>query len=1529
MKAVNPYRFFSLLLILAMVTAVFPMPATAAEDPPSKIIFFQDDFSNDSNWNGAAPWTVQDNAYHCTIDAETTPNTLSGLSYAPSEVWTDYRFGIDVTVEKGAQNSAGQDTYTWVGLMGRAAGLTTYQQDMQNYEFRIQITPSGYMVQLFKAVTDGGVRSVKAVPGTSKTYPATLNFGAGSLSYRAELEFLGTKIRGYLDGALVLEYDVQNDASIGDGEAFAQPHTTGTIGLRVMRIEHTGTYSASFSNVIVEEASEVVKPPLPEDPAGTADWAKGSDEFRTVFADDFSAFDPENTTWDWEMTDTSAGDWSVSDGVLCQNDETSNMSSIALFDGRVYPFGSVAASVMLTSTNANNLYAGPVAAYNGSRNYYHLRIADMANGNDALQLYRMDGGSAVSLASVRLEKPLERNTWYRLEMDFRNGVISGYLDGELLLTYTPSEEEPVYEVGSAGIRISQGAAKIDHFAVKIPRDEARFFDSFDSASLEETLWSNNLTDSSAGDWSLSDGTLVQADEGTKATSILLYEDEQELLFGGVSADFMFTSANTCNLYAGPVAAYGGSRNYYHLRLGDMADGRNLVQLYQMTGGSAQKVAEAELPFEIQRSTWYNLDLFQLGGVLYGCVDNVLYIRYEPEDGIAFTQGLTGVRVSQGAAKIDNFCAYGAEGTLIEEDYGMNTVVENPLLFIDDFSDETTGSSPDYWLENNQTDHWKVAAEGENLIYGCAESDVSTTTWLHVFETNIDFSAKLKVPSPVPVDAKAGLVIRMSGRYAQVRIGYDFAQFKWYVSDRKGLDFDEQTIYAAESSSFPVDAWNTVRVRAIGKTLQVYCNEALVLKTDQIGQVTTGRVGLFTENTPLVADEIFLSLLSGQGRVEKAALANYVLPLDEYAEGSSLFWVSDSLAIINYKSKLFLSFDQGQSFRPATDEEAETYRFFAQNDRTQYIRLHTGNILKIDNYTGGKAYLSTDNGATYTQVGQLWDAASLEKNWAFYGGMNDMIKEVRLQDGSYRVFYCADVRAYGNPQGTGSIDHHWEEIYYTDDEGYTWQKSRMDTRLISALNHVCESRIVACADGDLRMYCSWNDSNCFRYYESHDNGETWEGEYSLPLMRCARSSHALMEDPYDPGTTYMVFVYCEPAAWKAVQPRTRLVLVRSTDGKNWEFLMDAWRWDDVPDDRVTHINQIVDPSITVTEDYVFVLSGWSEESGSTYHQNQRQHILKLKKSDLTPYEEWPDIYQPNAKEITSIEALPPTRTLYEKGEALELDGGRIRVHYYDGSSEEISMSASGIAISEPDLNINYTSVFSSPDMEKTGVKILRTDYKNFGANFTIQVVEPGTAADYTAVKDALKQIPDDLSAYTPESVSVLQKAVDSVDWNQTAAGQAAVNQYAQDILQAIRSLQVPAAESYISPIQQKKTPKSAWVLEGTVWRYYDSNGRIATGWQKIKGAWYYLRWDGSMATGWQKVDGTWYYLYSWGGMARNVWIKGLDQKWYYLLDWGGMAENRWVKWLDQKWYCLGPDGAMFTSTITPDGYRVGLSGEWIP
>lgn len=62
------------------------------------------------------------------------------------------------------------------------------------------------------------------------------------------------------------------------------------------------------------------------------------------------------------------------------------------------------------------------------------------------------------------------------------------------------------------------------------------------------------------------------------------------------------------------------------------------------------------------------------------------------------------------------------------------------------------------------------------------------------------------------------------------------------------------------------------------------------------------------------------------------------------------------------------------------------------------------------------------------------------------------------------------------------------------------------------------------------------------------------------------------------------------------------------------------------------------------------------------------------------------------------------------------------------------------------------------------------------------------ADYTGVKDAIQQIPEDLSIYTDQSVQNLKKAKKAVIWNKNITEQALVNRYAQDILDAIAGLQ---------------------------------------------------------------------------------------------------------------------------------------------
>lgn len=62
------------------------------------------------------------------------------------------------------------------------------------------------------------------------------------------------------------------------------------------------------------------------------------------------------------------------------------------------------------------------------------------------------------------------------------------------------------------------------------------------------------------------------------------------------------------------------------------------------------------------------------------------------------------------------------------------------------------------------------------------------------------------------------------------------------------------------------------------------------------------------------------------------------------------------------------------------------------------------------------------------------------------------------------------------------------------------------------------------------------------------------------------------------------------------------------------------------------------------------------------------------------------------------------------------------------------------------------------------------------------------ADYSSVKDAIEQIPEDLSIYTDASVQKLKAAKKAVEWNKNISEQALVDEYAQNILDAIASLQ---------------------------------------------------------------------------------------------------------------------------------------------
>ena len=155
--------------------------------------------------------------------------------------------------------------------------------------------------------------------------------------------------------------------------------------------------------------------------------------------------------------------------------------------------------------------------------------------------------------------------------------------------------------------------------------------------------------------------------------------------------------------------------------------------------------------------------------------------------------------------------------------------------------------------------------------------------------------------------------------------------------------------------------------------------------------------------------------------------------------------------------------------------------------------------------------------------------------------------------------------------------------------------------------------------------------------------------------------------------------------------------------------------------------------------------------------------------------------------------------------------------------------------------------------------------------------------------------------------------------------------------------------------------TGWIKSGGLWYWMDSTGKMTTGWQKVDGKSYWMDASGAMVTGWKKISGSWYCFANSGEMLTG-WYE-YEGAWYWLSKSSGKMATGWVKvgsakyWMkpsgamatgwqqiDGKWYWfassgalkvngwvgnyyVGPDGAMLTSTVTPDGYRVGADGKW--
>lgn len=540
-------------------------------------------------------------------------------------------------------------------------------------------------------------------------------------------------------------------------------------------------------------------------------------------------------------------------------------------------------------------------------------------------------------------------------------------------------------------------------------------------------------------------------------------------------------------------------------------------------------------------------------------------------------------------------------------------VSDPKTFADDFSD---GSS--MWLEEGTNDAWHAM----NGAYTSSGNGYELT-YLHVYEKNSVFSADLRASASAAGRGSFGLQLRYTSEYGYVRGGYDFATGCWFIETREGEDFTAIRV-ASKAATLTAGQVYRFTLTAENETVKLAVDGTELLN-GKVTQVTPGRIAVFAYDVAVTLDNVRVEFSSGGMGDIIQGIVHTVLPGNAYLEGGSVIELGDGkLHYIHSGGAAFSSSDDGTTWI----EEKSWY----SGSYPTVFRLKTGNLIKTV-YDAAEVTLwtSTDEGKTWVRTGKICNRLREGSTSLNAGNMNDKM----FQSRSGRLLYVQNYESQLGETIGGKRVRVCCEIYYSDDNGKTWTRSRTSSLTMSGNEdqlYSGEGKIIECADGTLRYMASWTDFSRMIYSESTDGGVTWGAIHQMDGFACGRSSMAIMRDPNGPTdyTYYMVWCYGEPAATDGAMPRSRLALAYTTDGKNWRYLGDIWQWESNYSYNATSlVNHIVDPFIYITDTHVIVGTGICERAPYTgetvavsYHYAQRQHIWSVEKDAFSAYDEWP-------------------------------------------------------------------------------------------------------------------------------------------------------------------------------------------------------------------------------------------------------------------------------------------------------------------
>lgn len=756
--------------------------------------------------------------------------------------------------------------------------------------------------------------------------------------------------------------------------------------------------------------------------------------------------------------------------------------------------------------------------------------------------------------------------------------------------------------------------------------------------------------------------------------------------------------------------------------------------------------------DVKMGEWIDMMMTLVDGNINVYVNDTLIVSFnDSESTLHHTEGRASLYASGGNVLFDNFTV---RGTVVDEP--VPAVKPTPTEYKDDFEDEKENSDPSHWVETNVDDNFKTVKQDNNTYYGTKYTAGYTYSWLHIFDSNPTVSMDFMSDNAVK-GGRFGFIMRMSPETAYLRVCYDYEKQKWYLEDTQAeRDCDIITTYSDKEFKLQKGKWYNISMTADANTLVVKVDGETVLDIKNITQVSHGRIGVLANGASIYIDNVKCTFPDGgnvqNGIIEYTAVDSiYGGAVDPtYIDNGEMIFVTDGYSVYSTDygktTQLVCGSEIDEDMLVGVDP-ALTDRFDDMNPNGGYntiMKLHDGSFLQIkrmpdETKQGTPVYKSTDNCHTWTHLGYVRPQFYDELGRQSYTLHNNTLTEYQLADGTWRLFMPISVNLFASNL-THSSSGHYTVVYYSDDGGYTWKESENDTRDVmigytdenTSLDWA-ESKIVQCSDGSLRMYYSRGWIGCMSYTESFDNGVTWQGHYSIPEMQCAKSSFNLVQDKTD-GTYYMVWVNNNPVKNKSNFSRTRLSLVRSKDGKNWEFLCDLERMqeelygNDI--NNSTPIMQIVDPAVEVTDDYVFVTMARSDGTDPTrltglsnYHNALRLRIMRIEKDKLEA-RPWDASNISNMLNVCKIE-VEPAKSRYGVGDIFSHVGGKATLISLDGSKRVVDTSRLYL-YDEPDtftLGKHTVTLYNANNIPATyEIEVL----PKYSVNWT--VMGPGTVEE---------------------------------------------------------------------------------------------------------------------------------------------------------------------------------------------------------